>query len=73
MEHPSFDAEAVEVSQEPVKGIDVSKLRQMAQLHKKDVNMESGAFIPAESFQGTKEGYLFTNGSSGLGYYKDAA
>ena len=73
MEHPSFDAEAVEVSQEPVKGIDVSKLRQMAQLHKKDVNMESGAFIPAESFQGTKEGYLFTNGASGLGYYKDAA
>lgn len=28
-------------------------------------------FIPAESFDGSRAGYVFTNGDKGLGYYVD--
>lgn len=30
------------------------------------------AFIPANEFQGTKLGYVFKSGSSGIGYYRDS-
>jgi hypothetical protein len=34
-------------------------------------NYQQEAFIPSESFIGTKEGYVFKNDSNGLGYYLD--
>ena len=53
-------------------GIDLSKLKQMAQLHKKGGHQtREGNFIPAPTFQGTKPGYMFTNGPEGTGYYPD--
>jgi len=33
--------------------------------------MASETFIPADSFQGSKEGYYFSNGEQGKGYYLD--
>ena len=34
-------------------------------------NYQQEEFIPSESFVGAKEGYVFKNDSSGLGYYLD--
>ena len=34
-------------------------------------NYQQEAFIPSESFIGAKEGYVFKNDSSGVGYYLD--
>jgi len=35
-------------------------------------NMQQQNFIPSKSFVGEKKGYVFKNGSSGLGYYIDS-
>ena len=48
-----------------VQGFDLSKLKQMAQLHK------HGEFIPCLKFQGSKPGFVFTSGPKGTGYYPD--
>ncbi len=32
---------------------------------------DSRSFIPSKKFQGTKEGFVFTKGSNGLGYYAE--
>ena len=34
-------------------------------------NYQQEEFIPSESFVGAKEGYVFKNDSSGVGYYLD--
>ena len=34
-------------------------------------NYQQEAFIPSESFNGAKEGYVFKNDSNGIGYYLD--
>ena len=34
-------------------------------------NYQQEEFIPSDSFVGAKEGYVFKNDSSGLGYYLD--
>jgi len=34
-------------------------------------NYQREAFIPSESFDGAKEGYVFKNDSNGIGYYLD--
>ena len=35
-------------------------------------NYQQEAFIQSESFVGAKEGYVFKNDSSGVGYYLDS-
>lgn len=52
------------------KGIDLSKLKQMAS-QMKSSSSSGEAFIAASAFEGTREGYVFRNGANGLGYYKD--
>uniref|UniRef100_A0A6C0JCA1 Uncharacterized protein n=1 Tax=viral metagenome TaxID=1070528 RepID=A0A6C0JCA1_9ZZZZ len=34
-------------------------------------NILQEPFIPSESFSGAKEGYVFKNDATGLGYYLD--
>ena len=38
---------------------------------KKDSLETQENFIPSDSFNGAKKGYIFKNCSNGLGYYKD--
>jgi pre-mRNA-splicing factor SYF1 len=71
-ETPELDTDAVvqSAAPQPVKGIDISKLRQMA-AESKQKESDLTAFIPSTSFEGKRDGYVFTNGEQGLGYYID--
>jgi pre-mRNA-splicing factor SYF1 len=60
-------ATCLEAPAQPAPGIDISKLRQVAQLRKQD----DADFVPSESFQGSKPGFVFKNGEQGPGYYRD--
>ena len=40
-------------------------------LKKKDSLEKEDNFIPSDSFNGAKEGYIFKKCVNGLGYYKD--
>jgi len=37
------------------------------------VSEEGGEFSPASAFEGRREGWIFKNGTQGLGYYCDVA
>jgi pre-mRNA-splicing factor SYF1 len=70
---PAEEPESVSVSAAPK--IDISKLRQMAQMKKQgQAAVPAGeAFLASDTFAGSKPGYVFTSGPQGVGYYRDSS
>ena len=61
---------SIEAAASLAAGIDVSKLRLMAQQRKEEA-VSAIEFISASTFEGSKPGFVFKHADQGTGYYKD--